>query len=156
MPCPRSRFLDYVLPSDFSEREQLLHRDKENPFLRFSNSSKESCCCCRCYCCKKSRESCCFCNSGGACLYQLLQREVEAQRLLESRRRALAESLDFRLLAAFQFAEDPSCSAVTPMSLAEALAREGFALTHLEQQLIFRRLDRFLSCCYACHCCAFP
>lgn len=144
MACLRflARFLDYVLPSDFSERQQLLSRDKERPFLQVSNSSRELDCCCRCCCCKNSCESCGFCSSGGACLYQLLQREVEVQRLLESRRRELANILDFKLLAAFQFAEDSVCSAVTPMSLAEVLAKEGFILTHPELQLIFRRLDR--------------
>ena len=50
------------------------------------------------------------------------------------------------LLAAFQFVEDPTIAAVTPLSLAETLAEEGFALTHMEQKLIFRRFDRSLSC----------
>lgn len=135
------RFLDFVLPADAAERELVLSRDRG--FAHISSRSSSVCCCCRC--CVEGTEPWCSCSKGDACVAQLLQREVDAHRALEVRRRILGASPEFKLLAAFQFVEDPHIAAVTPVSLAETLEGEGFALTQPELQLIFRRLDR--SCC---------
>lgn len=138
--CCLTRFIDFLLPMSSSERELLLSRDQR--FLRRPRCSCSVCnCCCCCYSADK-RELDYSWSTGDVCLAQLLQREIDAHRVLEIRRRILSDSPDFLLLAAFQFVEDPSLAAVTPLSLAEALAEEGFVLTQMDQKLIFRRLDR--------------
>ena len=140
--CP-TRFVDFLLPADPSERELLLSHDQR--FLQHINRSAVTCYCC-CCCCADKKERAYICSGGDGCVAQLLQREVDAHRALEVRRSILSACPDFMLLAAFQFVEDPAIAAVTPFSLAEALAEEGYALTHMDQKLIFRRFDRSFSC----------
>ncbi|KAL8451360.1 hypothetical protein Emed_002025 [Eimeria media] len=130
----RSRFLDFILPTEAAEREAVLSRDR-----RISSFHSTSSCCCSC-CSAEGTQPCC-CSSNDACVSQLLLREVNAHRELEAQRRILAASPDFKLLAAFQLLEDPKIAAVTPMSLAESLEAEGFFLRPSEVELIFRRLD---------------
>ncbi|CDI74841.1 EF hand family protein, related [Eimeria praecox] len=132
-------FVDFLLPAEPSEGELLLSRDQRSPQLPSRSAVACYCCCC---CCADKKECACICSGGDACVAQLLHREVDAHRALEVRRRILAACPDFMLLAAFQFLEEPSMAAITPLSLQEALAEEGFALTHMEQKLIFRRFDR--------------
>ncbi|KAL8440612.1 hypothetical protein Efla_005531 [Eimeria flavescens] len=127
-------FRDFVLPSDATEREALLSRDQRLPGV---NNSGSYCCCC---CIAEATEPCC-CKKGDSCTSQLLLREVDVHHELNILRQILAGSPGFKLLAAFQFVEDPNIGAVTPASLAEALEGEGFALRPSELQLIFRRLD---------------
>ncbi|KAL8438150.1 hypothetical protein ACSSS7_000437 [Eimeria intestinalis] len=129
------KFLDFLLPTEAPERDAILSRDR-----RISNFHTISSCCC-CCCSAEGTQPCC-CSSNDACVAQLLLREVNAHRELEVQRKILAASPDFKLLAAFQFLEDPKIAAVTPLSLAEALEAEGFFLRPSEVELIFRRLDR--------------
>ena len=146
-----ARFLDFLLPAGEAGRELLLPYDDQ--FLRIQGSKENACCCyCQCSFAEKS-EPCCICSKGDIYIAQLLQREVESHRALEVRRQIIAASPDFKLLAAFQFVEDPSVAAITPLSLTETLAEEGFFLTPTQQQLIFRRLDRSWCCCLWMYCC---
>lgn len=154
--CCLARFIDFLLPMSSSERELLLSRDQRSLRLPRRSCSVCYCCCCCCYSADK-RESDYSWSTGDVCVAQLLQREIDAHRALEIRRRILSDSPDFLLLAAFQFVEDPSIASVTPLSLAEALAEEGFVLTQMDQKLIFRRLDRSsyhssIFGCYLSHC----
>ncbi|KAL8274286.1 hypothetical protein Esti_001797 [Eimeria stiedai] len=130
-----SEFLDFVLPTEAAERNAVLSRDRQ-----ISSFHTTSSCCCCCYS-AEGTHPCCS-SSNDACVSQLLLREVNAHRELEVQKKVLAASPDFKLLAAFQFVEDPKIAAVTPTSLAESLEGDGFFLRPAEVELIFRRLDR--------------
>ncbi|OEH77729.1 EF hand domain-containing protein [Cyclospora cayetanensis] len=134
-----SRFLHFLLPVNATKKDLGLSSDK---LLKHSIGSSASNSCCYCHCCEEQGGSSYNYSGGNVCVAQLLRLEVEAHHTLEVQRRILAGIPDFQVLDAFRFIEESRSAAITPMSLSEALAGEGFILTHREQQLIFHRLDR--------------